>query len=138
MSNKVVQLSTVHYINDVRILSKEAISLSKNDFEVHMIGLVYEKINLNIKSKNIFFHPLKKLTNSRIINSLINIPYSFFKVLRINPSIVHFHDPELIILGLIFHVLGYKVIYDVHEDLPQDVYYKNKEFKSNIFNDEMD
>ena len=75
MSNKVVQLSTVHYINDVRILSKEAISLSKNDFEVHMIGLVYEKINLNIKSKNIFssFKKINQFKDYKFINK-----YSIF------------------------------------------------------------
>lgn len=124
MNNKVVQLSTVHYINDVRIFSKEAISLSQNGFEVHMIGLVYEGIELNTKLSNIFYHPLKRITNSRIYNSIINIPISFFKVLKINPSIVHFHDPELIFTGIFLHILGYKVIYDVHEDLPEDVFYK--------------
>tara|TARA_B100000963_G_scaffold239902_1_gene209845 strand:+ start:13727 stop:14839 length:1113 start_codon:yes stop_codon:yes gene_type:complete len=124
MSTKVVQLSTVHYINDVRIFSKEAITLSKNNFEVHLIGLVYKGIDLNIKN-NIIYHPLKKITNSRIINSIINIPISFYKILKINPSVIHFHDPELIFSGIFFHLLGYNVIYDVHEDLPKDVYYKN-------------
>ena len=125
MNNKVVQLTTVHYINDVRVFSKESISLSQNGFEVHIIGLVYEGIALNTKLCNIVYHPLKKVTNSRIINSLINIPISCFKVLKINPSIVHFHDPELMFAGIFFHILGYKVIYDVHEDLPEDIFYKD-------------
>ena len=49
---------------------------------------------------------------------------AFVIVLRIKPSIVHFHDPELITVAWLLRVAGCKVIYDVHEDYPNLIRHK--------------
>jgi glycosyltransferase involved in cell wall biosynthesis len=46
------------------------------------------------------------------------------KCLRNNYSVYHFHDPELIPLGIILRIFFKKVIYDVHEDIAKDVFDK--------------
>jgi hypothetical protein len=45
--------------------------------------------------------------------------------LRRNGTVYHFHDPELIPAGLALRLLGKRVIYDAHEDLPRDILFKN-------------
>jgi glycosyltransferase involved in cell wall biosynthesis len=43
---------------------------------------------------------------------------------RLRPLIVHFHDPELIVIGILLRLQGFKVIYDAHENVPQQVMQK--------------
>jgi hypothetical protein len=46
------------------------------------------------------------------------------KALALNAGICHFHDPELMPFGLLLKLHGRKVIYDVHEDYPDDIMFK--------------
>lgn len=44
---------------------------------------------------------------------------------RLDPDVVHFHDPELLPLALVWRAQRRTVIYDAHESLAKDVAYKD-------------
>ena len=118
MSNKkLVQISSVHLVNDTRIFYKICKSLVKAEFSVDLI--IQHPKNEIKDGVNIIALPFAKRKFDRISKIF---PILFFKSIKYpKESIFHFHDPELIPLGLLLKLKGYKVIYDVHEDVPKSL-----------------
>ena len=122
---KIVQLSSVHISSDTRIFHKICKSLVNNGYEVDLIiqHTKDEIVNgLNIKSL-----PIAKKKSDRffiIIPKIIKILFTYKR-----GTIIHFHDSELIPIGIILKIIGYKVIYDVHEDVPKTIFEKEWIFK---------
>jgi len=113
MSTKVCILTTVHQPFDVRIFHKEAKSLAKAGYDVTLIAQHAE--NEVVGGINIIALPKPKNRFVRIFGLSWK---TLILALRQKYDIYHFHDPELIFIGIILKILGKKVIYDVHEDYP--------------------
>lgn len=113
---KICIMTSVHKNDDVRIYYKQANSLKKAGYEITFINPYLESIDefgIVLKKINI---PKKRA--SRIINS----PFIMLKkALNENADVYHFHDPELILTGLLLKICGKKVVYDVHEDVPRNI-----------------
>ena len=122
---KVCHVSSAHSVHDDRIFFKECSSLAEQ-FEVHVIAIGEEDEVLN----NVQIHALPK--NSSRFNRFFLLQIKLLiQAFKVNAKVYHFHDPDLILFGLIQKLIGKKVVYDMHEL----VYYQinDKEWLGNGF-----
>lgn len=117
---KICHLSNVHPLNDNRIFYKECQSLAEAGYDVSVI-IVHDKDET--------INGVKVIGLAKAANRFQRFFISTFKLLRYaleqKARIYHFHDPELIPVGIVLKLFGKKVICDVHENLPQQVLNKN-------------
>ncbi len=114
--HKVCIITTVHPPFDTRIFQKQAKSLKNAGYKVTLIAQGKEEKNID----GIKILPLPKPQN-RLIRMLVT-SWQAYKLSRVEQaSVYHFHDPELIPMALILKLKSKKVIYDVHEDVPEQI-----------------
>ncbi len=120
MKAKICHITTVHPRYDVRIFHKECKSLAKAGYDVHLI--VADGKGDEIKD-GITIHDIGK-PSGRKERVLKFGKRALQKALEIDPLSYHFHDPELIPIGLKLKRKGKRVIYDAHESVPDQLRYK--------------
>ena len=116
---KVCHMTTVHTQQDTRIFIKECTTLFQAGYDLSLIVQHKQDEVLNGIKVLAVDNPnghWKRMTKT--------VRQVYKQALECNADIYHFHDPELILIGLLLKRQGKKVIYDVHEDLPKDIYYK--------------
>lgn len=114
---KVCHISTVHARNDVRIFQKELLSLTKA-YETFFIVADGEG-NSEVNDVKIIDIGLRN--SSRIKRATEDSNKALKKALELDCDIYHLHDPELLKIGLKLKKHKKKVIFDAHEDLPQQI-----------------
>ncbi|HET6461353.1 MAG TPA: glycosyltransferase family 4 protein [Syntrophales bacterium] len=120
MSKKVCILTSVHTTFDTRIFHKEAKSLVNVGYDVTLIAQYYK----NEIVDGVKIIPLLRPKN-RLERMTKTVWHVYRKAISANADIYHFHDPELVLVGIILKLYGKKVIYDVHEDYSEAIFYKN-------------
>lgn len=108
---KVCHMTSVHSPEDGRIFRKECTSLANAGYETYLIqqGDTYDKNGVHI----IGFGKPETNRFKRMVNSTSKV---YKLALKVNADIYHFHDPELLPVGLKLKKKGKKVIFDSHED----------------------
>ncbi|MCU1307197.1 MAG: hypothetical protein JWN45_1892 [Acidobacteriaceae bacterium] len=116
---KVAHLTSVHSPLDVRIFHKECRSLVRGGHEVTIVAPhTGDEIESGVHIKAVPPIPCSQKRLTRMTRTVWNV---LRQALRLNADIYHFHDPELIPVGIYLAAIGKKVIYDIHEDVPCDI-----------------
>ena len=114
-STRVCMMTSAHSAFDTRIFHKECKSLAEAGYEVILIvPHEHDEIVDDVQIKAVL-----KPAN-RFIRVSGTVRQIYHEAVRLNADIYHFHDPDLIPIGLLLHAMGKNVIYDIHE------YYKEK------------
>jgi glycosyltransferase involved in cell wall biosynthesis len=114
---KVCHITSVHSAMDTRILIKECQSLQKAGHEVvYIVPNAEDSVQFGVKIKGVSSTAANRL--KRMVNTTSLV---YEEALRQDADLYHFHDSELIPIGLKLKAKGKKVIYDVHEDLPEQI-----------------
>tara|TARA_B110000902_G_scaffold175948_1_gene199655 strand:+ start:50 stop:1150 length:1101 start_codon:yes stop_codon:yes gene_type:complete len=116
----ICHITTVHPRYDTRIFLKECISLNKL-YKVFLI--VADGLGDEVKN-NVHINDIGLRQSSRLKRARVDSRKAFKKAVKLNCDLYHFHDPELITIGVKLKQKGFKIVYDVHEDLPKQIYGK--------------
>lgn len=112
-------MTSAHRALDVRIFHKISKSLVRRGYDVTVVAVHSQ--DENIDGIHVAAIPRSR---SRLRRMTLNLYRIYRKTLELDADIYHFHDPELIPVGLLLRLRGKHVVYDAHEDLPRTVSYK--------------
>ena len=116
----VAHLTSVHPPFDVRIFEKECVSLARSGRRVSLIC----RHGADETVKGVHVRAVPDISRSRLRRMFVTSARIYREAMRSGAEICHFHDPELIPLGLLLKARGRRVVYDVHEDVPQQILHK--------------
>ncbi|TKI69894.1 glycosyltransferase family 4 protein [Sulfurimonas crateris] len=124
MKTKITHLTSAHSRYDTRIFLKMCSSLAKN--ENYSVSLVVADGKGDESKNGVNIVDVGAKTGGRISRMTTTVKKVFQKAKELNSDIYHLHDPELISIGLKLKKLGFKVIFDAHENISKQIL--NKEY----------
>jgi len=116
----IIHLTTVHPRDDSRIRTKELDTLARA-FGGHVALYVQDGLGTETDSRLGY----EIIDTGPRLPRLARMTLGGFRMVRAvvaaKPTVAHFHDPELLPWAVLLKLFGIKVVYDVHEDMPQQV-----------------
>jgi glycosyltransferase involved in cell wall biosynthesis len=117
VKRKVAHLTSVHPASDARIAFRECATLANAGYDVVVVaaGAAPEPLPHGVRLRSV---PRPRNRFERMTRTVWDV---FRAALQERADLYHFHDPELIGAGIALRLLGARVVFDVHEDIPQDI-----------------
>jgi len=114
---KICHISTGHSVFDTRIFYRECKTLADSGYEVYLVAT--HRKEETVGGVHIIPLPLKR---GRFYRFLVKDFIAFEKAINLDAKVYHFHDPELIFVGILLKIFTKaKVVYDVHENVSTQV-----------------
>ncbi|MBL4849584.1 MAG: glycosyltransferase [Planctomycetes bacterium] len=115
---RIAHLTSVHLWHDVRILHRMCRHLASEGVQVTLYALADEGWERHVEGVRVFCLPAAKGKADR---ALRQGPRLLHQALADGADILHFHDPELLPLLTYQALRGRRVIFDIHEDVAEQI-----------------
>jgi glycosyltransferase involved in cell wall biosynthesis len=117
---RVCHITTVHSVDDHRILHKECVSLRAAGYGVTLIAPDADGGTV----KGVSLVGLRTPARNRL-ERMLRRPVAAYRIARaLDADLYHFHDPEFLPFGVRLARAGKRVVYDAHEDVATQFRYK--------------
>ena len=117
---EVAHLTSCHPPFDPRVFHRECCSIARAGYSVTLVVPGDRDVDRDGVHVRTFRKPA-----TRAHRFLLGSVRIFLKSLRLRASVYHIHDPDLIPVALALKLIGKRLIYDVHEDVPRQIQLKN-------------
>ena len=115
----IVHMTSAHPWSDTRIFSRMAASLAEAGHQVDLIAAIDQTPpESHCRGVNVVAVRPSKSRWGRMTGVCWQV---FIAARRVKADIYHFHDPELIPVGLLLRALGARVVYDIHEHVVSEI-----------------
>lgn len=116
MMTRVCHVTSAHSSNDIRIFFKECTSLAKAGYETYLVAPGESRHENGVVVIGLGPKPVSR------IKRMVAMSRRAYKVaVRLGCDIYHIHDPELLPFGVKLKKLGHSVIFDSHENYPEQI-----------------
>ena len=112
--NKVCVVAPVHNCNDVRVFHKVAKTLAEQNYYV----ILYARCEDAGWKDGVY---IKSVPNLGKYLRMLYLPILFVQLILERAKVYHFNNPDTLPLAIVMKKMGYKVIYDTHEDFSQRI-----------------
>jgi glycosyltransferase involved in cell wall biosynthesis len=117
---RVCHITTVHPVDDHRILHKECLSLRAAGFDVTLVAPHAHDVVVH----GVPVVALRDGARNRLQRMAQRPRAAYRAALALDADLYHFHDPEFLPYAVRLARTGRRVVYDAHEDVPVQMRYK--------------